>query len=407
VPPIRNSLWLERTPETRRFPTLGREQTADVVVVGGGITGITAAYLCVRAGQRVVLLEAAHLGTGETGYTTAFLTSSVDTPFFVLRQTYGDEQFRLLRSAGEDAIALVERIVKKEALSCDFRRVDAFAFGLRETDRSALEREQAALEAAGATSSLLGSEELRRSTDVQAIGAIRIPGQATFDPRAYVLQLAEHIVEQGGGIFEESRCTGIETGQTVSVRTPSGRIQAGHALLATGLFPPPYRAQNTLLHQVITYVIAARAVRGPLLPDALYWDALQPFHYLRRVGDLCLIGGEDRDMKTATKAGEAPWHSLAAFAHTVSPAVAWDITHTWQGQILETADSFPLVGAPAGADPRILLLSGFGGNGMTLGAWSAKIATDIVTGRCAPENNPFRFDRQTLKPVANNNQPPR
>lgn len=400
MPPASTSPWLTRIHDERRYPTLTSDRTADVAVVGGGIAGVTAAHFLTKAGRRVVLLEANYLGTSETGFTTAFLTSSVDTPFATLRARFGDDYIRRLRQAGEEAIALVERIVADEGVDCGFHRVDAYAAGMTEADRGRLEQEAEALRAADGEPEFLASGAVTEKTGVHAAAALRIPRQAAFDARAFLLGLAERIHQRGGQIFEESRMTGIDTGTPLAVKTTGGSVTAQHVVLATGLFPNPYKSRNALFRQMVTYVIAITlndAAHGGRLPDALYWDASEPFHYMRFLNGSFFLGGEDRPLSEATRAGVVPWEALKSFGRSFIPDTNWTVTHQWRGQILETDDALPVVGTPPGNDPRVLLLSGFGGNGMTLGTRGGKVAADLIAGALAPRDNPFRLDRGTLE----------
>lgn len=412
MPPAQTSVWLTRIPDARRYPPLAADLTTDVCVVGGGIAGVAAAYFLAKGGKRVALLEANHLGTGETGFTTAFLTSSVDPPLSGLREQFGDDHIRRVRQAGEDTIALVETVTRDEDIDCGFHRLDAFAIGPSPGTRAHLEQEEEALRVAGGSPEMLDAEALRARTGLHAVAAVRIPGQGAFDVRAFLFGLAEHLKGAGGEIFEETRMTALEPAAgAVMVKTPAGTVQARSVVLATGLFPRPFQAANTSFRQMVTYVIAltlADRERGGALPDALFWDVGEPFHYMRfvhpepgrGVNGAFLIGGEDRPLKEATKAGEQPWQALEAFARTFLPGGFPEVTHRWRGQILETADALPIVGVPPGGDSRILLVSGFGGNGMTFGTLGGKTAATLITGTLKPADNPFGFERQTLSPTA-------
>ncbi len=416
------SPWLTRIPDVARYPKLSSDLSTDVVVVGGGIAGTAAAYFLTQVGKRVALIEANHLGTGETGYTTAFLTSSVDTPFARLRERFGDAHARTVRALGEAAIARIEEVVTRERLACDLRRIDALAVGMTPDAKVHLAREADAVRAAGGAPSLLDADAVRTHTGIAASSALRIPAQGSFDVRAFLLGLADRIVVRGSRIFEETRMQAIDIGDRLTVRTASGTLTADHVVLATGLFPAPYREVNGFLRQMVTYVIALARAGAWRLPDALYWDVGEPFHYMRflhpstqlgvnpepRQGSdgLFFVGGGDAPMKDATRAGTAPWEALTAFARRFVPDTGWTVSHQWRGQILETYDAFPLVGpAPGGlpaeasakaGDPRVLLASGFGGNGMTFGTLAGVLAAEIITGARKPEDNPCRFDRATL-----------
>lgn len=392
------SPWLTRVPDTRRYQALAGDARADVCVVGGGIAGVAAAYALASAGRRVVLLEANHLGTGETGFTTAFLTSSVDPPLSLLRAQFGDDHLRRVRTLGEEAIAWVEQVAATQGIACGFHRVDAFALGFAPGAADHLAREAEALRVAGGTPVTLSAAEATAATGIGVAGAVRIPTQGVFDSRAFLLALAERVQQRGGQIFEETRMTGIEAGSAVRVATASGMVTAEHVVLATGLLPRPYQAQNTRFRQTVTYVIAfplADRSHGGTLPDALYWDGESPFHYMRFVNGLFFVGGGDRPLKESTKAGAVPWEELERFARGILPRQE-EITHRWRGQILETADALPLVGAPPDGHPNVSVLSGFGGNGMTLGVRSALVVADLIAGKLTAQENPFRFERETL-----------
>ncbi len=393
------SPWLTRVPDARRYPPLRGEARAEVCVVGGGIAGVAAAYALTAAGKKVVLLEANHLGTGETGFTTAFLTSSVDLPLSSLREQFGDDHIRRVRTLGQETIAWVEQVVETERIACGFHRVDAFALGLAPDTTAHLAREAEALRVAGGTPVVLTPAEATPTIGVSAASALRIPAQGVFDSRAFLLALAERVGARGGQVFEETRMTSLETGTPLRVVTPEGAVTAAQVVLATGLFPRPYQAHHARFRQMVTYVIALALpdrAHGGLLPDALFWDVGNPFHYMRFLNGSFFVGGGDRPLKESAKAGTAPWEELERFARALGLGVAGEVTHRWRGQILETADALPVAGVPPGGDPRVNLLSGFGGNGMTFGVRGAQAVADLITGTLTPADNPFRFDRRTL-----------
>lgn len=407
--PQQTSPWLTRIPDQLRYPKLTSDLTTEIVVVGGGIAGVTAAYFLTKAGKRVALLEGNHLGTGETGFTTAFLIAAVDPPLAQLREQFGDAHIRAVWQTGTEAINLVEATVAVERLACDFRRLDAFEFTLQAEDLPHVEQEAAAIAAAGGTAIRFGLDDARAALGTSAAaGAIRLPQQGAFDVRKFLFGLAERTQAAGGQIYEETRMMSLTPGTPVRIQTASNTILADRVVLATGLFPNPYKAHNALFRPMVTYVIALGFQDGTQtwkLQDALYADFGTPFHYMRflypessrGVDGLFFIGGEDRATADATKMGDAPWQALEAYGRTFVPDRDWEVTHRWRGQILETADALPVVGVPQGGDSRIILASGFGGNGMTFGTYAGKIAADLITGTRTPEENPFRFERNTLQ----------
>src|SRR5438128_12443338 len=121
------SLWL-RTVADPGFPPLTGDAGVDVCVVGGGMAGVTAARLLQRAGKRVALLAQGKIGNGVTGFTTAHLTEALDTRYFELRKTFGDEGARLAAQSQRAAIDHIARTVQQAALDCGFRHLPSYLY---------------------------------------------------------------------------------------------------------------------------------------------------------------------------------------------------------------------------------------------------------------------------------------
>src|SRR5687768_3602318 len=90
------SVWLATAPPKNPFPALDGDLEVDVAIVGGGISGLTAAVLLKKAGKRVAVLEKGRIAGGETGHTTAHLTEAVDTRYRTLEKDFGEAEARLV-----------------------------------------------------------------------------------------------------------------------------------------------------------------------------------------------------------------------------------------------------------------------------------------------------------------------
>src|SRR4029450_4221453 len=118
-------VWIDDTP-IQKFPELQRNVNADVLIVGAGITGITAAYLLKKTGATVALVERERVAARDTGHTTAHLTCVTDVQLQELAHNFGEDHAQAAWDAGADAIDEIERIVEEEGIRCEFTRVPAY-----------------------------------------------------------------------------------------------------------------------------------------------------------------------------------------------------------------------------------------------------------------------------------------
>jgi len=111
-----------------QFDNLKKNLEADVVIVGGGIAGVSVAYNLCMQGKKVVLVEDGSMGSGETGRTTAHLVTALDDRYYELERIYGEDNVKLIAQSHAKAIDFVEQTVKKEKIDCDFTRLDGYLF---------------------------------------------------------------------------------------------------------------------------------------------------------------------------------------------------------------------------------------------------------------------------------------
>ena len=142
------SLWIDTTPKTN-YSSLSGEVTADVAIVGGGITGITAAYILATAGKSVVLVEKGRLAMSETGHTTAHIIEATDADYRDLIKDFGEEAARQNTEAIRVAIAFIGSLVDSLKIDCGFKAVDGYLYTEAEEDVEYLQRQQEYLRQAG------------------------------------------------------------------------------------------------------------------------------------------------------------------------------------------------------------------------------------------------------------------
>ncbi len=370
------SPWMEV--EGRPRPSLAGDLDVDVAVVGGGITGLTAAYLLAGEGRRVCVLEARRLVAGVSGGTTAHLTEALDTRYHELIRTFGEEGAATAARSQRAAIDRVERIVRDEGIDAGLRRVPGWLYAESAQAAPEVEREAEAVARLGLDARLTTDVPLPFSTTV----ALRFERQAELHPRRYLLPLADRIEALGGSIFEHTRVTDFEDGTPCTVHAPGGTVTARAVLFCTHANVSAKLLLQPKLAQYRSYVIALRS-RGPLLPG-LFWDTADPYHYVRGLDDgqgpLVLVGGEDH------KVGQED-DTRRPFARLEEWAIRrfdWSsIAYRWSAQVVEPVDGLPYVGRnPAGH--HVYLATGYAGNGITSGTMAAMLLADLALGRESP-----------------------
>lgn len=271
--------WLATAPAPPTFAPLRADTTADVVVVGAGIAGLTTAYLLGREGQRVVVLEDGEIASGESGRTTAHLSNALDDRYTTLERLFGAEGARLAAESHSAAIDQIETIVTDEQLACDFTRLAGYLFLPPGGDPQQLHDELAAAHRAG-----LSAVEWLPDAGTKGFRTgpcLRFPNQGQFHVLKYLSGLARAVVAQGGRIHTRSHAAEVLGGSPASVRTAEGyKVTARAVVIATNSPFNDRVVMHTKQGPYRTYAVAARVPRGSITP-ALYWDTPDPYHYIR------------------------------------------------------------------------------------------------------------------------------
>ncbi len=385
------SLWEGTTPETS-YPSLSGTISVDVAVVGGGITGLTTAYLLKEAGVSVAVLEARRIATGTTGRTTAKVTSLHGLIYADLVSRFREEGARLYGEANERAIAEVARVVAVNSIECDFTRMPAYTYTESQEAIPQIEAEVEASLRLGLPATY--ARDVPLPYDVR--GAIRFDHQALFHPRKYCLALGALVDGGGSRLFEGSRAKHVEQRDgRYEVATDGGAVVAGHVVIATLLpfhDPGGFFAKT---HPSRSYALARRIDGGPL--DGMFLSADSPTRSVRpHLGDgqaFLVVEGEEH--KTGQDP-EAQRHYDAIEQWARERFGVDTIDYRWSAQDYIPADGVPYVGRMPGGAERVLVATGFKKWGMSNGTAAAMMLRDVVLDR----PNPWLslFDATRLRP---------
>ncbi|PTY03954.1 hypothetical protein DB346_02720 [Verrucomicrobia bacterium LW23] len=373
------------------FPALNSNLSVDALVIGGGITGVTAAYLLRKSGKNVALVERGTIGCGETGHTTAHIAYPTDMRLKKLVSTIGREPAQAAWHAQRAAIDKITEIVAAEALNVDMRTVPAFLCAARGLEGEALENEVTSLQEEAELAREMGFDaSFQKSCPGVGHPSIVFSNQHKFNAGKYLSQLAQCIPGNGCHVFENTAVAEIkEVGDSLQAHCGKHIISATHVFVATHV--PRQGIASTLSASMFqtkisaysSYAIQAALPPGQAHPEALIWDTAEPYLYIRIDRDAdgahsVIIGGEDH------KTGQSD-DTEACFARLEKTLrdcfTGARPLRRWSGQVIETNDGLPYVGEIAKGQ---YIATGYSGTGMTWGTVAAHMFHDHVTGADNP-----------------------
>lgn len=378
--------WIDSTSPVS-YGKLNMDKETEVVIVGGGISGVTVAYCLSLTGKKVILVEDGFIGSGETGRTTAHLVNALDDRYYELERLFGEENARLIAQSHSEAINFVERTIRRENIDCEFERVKGYLFRHPSDKEENLEKEFETCKKLH-----LNVEKITLVPGITKVyEAIQFNGQGQFHPLKYIRALCEAIVRNGGEIYTNTHAREID--KTGIVTNENFKIKAEHIVIATNTPVNNKYVMHLKQYAYRTYVIGAK-IKKDSLPKALWWDTgdfkanseIAPYHYVRTQAlndkyDLLIVGGEDHATGLADaepyKPEESRYDLLEAWAREHFPAMK-NIIYKWSGQVMEPMDSLAYIGRNPMDNDNIYIVTGDSGNGMTHGTIAGLLITDLI-----------------------------
>ncbi len=368
-----------------RVPTvmLTREISADVLVVGMGISGAMIAEALTDEGWEVVMIDRRGPMLGSTAATTALVQYEIDTPLTTLAREIGLDLARRAWRRSRLAVANLEARIAELGLRCEVaRRPTLYLAGSRLTG-SGLRAEAEARRASGIEARYLTPGALRERFGIERPGAILSPDNLALDPRKLTAGLLNAALARGARAYAPVEASGFRhSGRATLVETrvgsaPGPMISARHIVLATGY--ELAAVAPCVGHGITsTWAIATRPQPRRIWPEAaLIWEAADPYLYLRATPDGRVIcGGEDMAM-TDAEARDALIPAKAAVLAEKLAKLMPDLdptpVHAWAGFFGTSATGLPMISRLRGW-PRVHAVLGAGGNGITF----SRIASELI-----------------------------
>ena len=397
-----SSPWVHALESSRpASPRFRGDRTADVVVIGAGMTGCAIAYACAKAGLDTVVLEAERVGQGSTGRGAGLLAVDPGPSFRDVVAAHGLRDaryvFQAWRHGAVDGAALLRRL----RIPCQLAPRDAVLVA-RDDDARELRREFDARRAAGLRLLWQTPRQLLTKTKLSSAGGIRVPGGFTVDPYRACLGLATAGARRGAAYFEQSPVTKVRfTRKDADVIVARGTIRAGTVVVTTGSATAEFKPLRRHFTRRETYCVLTEPVSADVRkqladPALVLADRATPPHRIRwAAGDRLLIGGADQG-ETSTKAkpavlvqrtGQLMYELLMTYPviSGLRPEYGWDAAYG------DSSDGVMYVGAHRNYPHHLFAL---GGSGSLTGAFVAsRVVLDALRGAPDKADRVFGWTR--------------
>lgn len=381
------------------YPSLAENSTADVAIMGGGISGALIAWYLQRAGFDAILVDRRHIGMGSTAASTALLQYEIDVPLHELINKVGEinavKSYLLCRQAISDIEAICDQ------LDCgdDFHRKPSFQYASFKKDVAGLRKEYEVRKKNGIPLQWLEEKNIKEKYGFSKPAGLLSKDGAELDAYHFTHALLVNLIRKGLRVYDHTEVVNIHhTKRGIELLTGDRKkIKARKLMIACGYESQryiPFKVQQ--LHS--TYVIVSEpfAQKDFWYRNSLIWETHQPYLYLRTTKDnRILIGGKDipwsdpakRDRLLSAKARGLEKDFLKLF-----PSIQFKTDFKWAGTFASTKDGLPYIGSIR-QRPNTWFALGFGGNGITFSVIAAQVIRDLLKEKKSNESKIFSFDR--------------
>ncbi len=365
----------------------------DVLIVGGGITGLSTALQLQKAGKCCILVEAHTLGFGTTGGTTAHINTIMESSFDKIKKDFSEDDAKLLADIVKESCSLIESNIHTYNIDCNYAEKTGYVFSQNEDQTKELNNMHSGCLEIGVPCEKSSTIPIPISFEE----ALTFPNQAQIHPIKYIFGLAKAFEAMGGVIVQHCKVMELDKKDDIIATTTLGNIKTKNVVYATHV-PPGVNILHFRCAPYRSYVIAAK-LEDNNYPEGLVCDMNDPYKYYRtdiiNGEKFLIVGGEDH--KTAHEE-----HTEKCFLNLESYVRKHfnvsSVPFSWSSQYYDSTDGLPYIGELPGFTENVYVATGFGGNGIVYSSSSALILTELIVNG----NSKFEklFVPSRIKPVA-------
>ena len=388
--------WLLKNGLPHTYPSLKTDHHCEVLIIGGGISGVLTAYHLANAGLEVTVVDGRHFGTGSTCASTALIQYETDAHLTELSEKYGKIKATRCLELTQSAVNDLGKIIDKNHIECEYKKRDSLYLASTKKDLLKITEEYEARTAAGFELEWWDTSKIESRFPFSASGAIWSQNGAELNALKLTYSLLKIISPKGVSLYDGTKVVQIHKrkGKFEITTANEIKIHCKHVVVTCG-----YESESFLPKKVSTLNSTYAVVSEPVLPSSLWyrscliWETARPYLYMRTTTDnRIIIGGKDEPFYNPQKRDALLNQKTKDLTKSFSkkfPDISFHPEFTWTGTFAETKDSLPYIDKYRG----LIYVMGFGGNGITYSQMAGKLVTDIINGKNNPDLALFAFNR--------------
>lgn len=373
------SYWLDVPYDPR--PSLETDISVDVVVIGGGITGISVAYHCVKAGFKTALIEKNVIGSGSGGKNGGMVVEGMEIDFYVAQELFGLKKAKEIWNTTVLAKELIYSIIDENSIDCDFEKTGSLYVGSSEEERLKIDKEIKARDGAGIKFEIINKDQLPKSSSF--VKAIYNSTDALLNPVKFIRELAMTAEKHGLLIYEDTNAVSFNTN---SVKTDRGTVSANKVVVAIESNSQNI-SKNTAMFRsqaIVTEPLSENKIKEmDWDKGGMLWPTDDEYITCRKIENRlfsCLDVSLQATEKDLQKNRESQVNKIVSFFPTLTKDDL-NISHCWTGLILSTKDYRSYITSKNG----YYEIYGHSGLGLTNGIMTGKVLADHFAGKDIPD----------------------
>ena len=368
------SIWLKGIKD-KQFPALKNNIETDILIIGGGITGITTAYFLKDSKLNITLVEQNKIATGQSSNTTGKLNYLQGLIYNKIENIYDKETAKKYLESQKDAIEIVKEIIIENNIKCDFESNNSFIFTNKNYNISKIQQTERLLKFCNCKYKITKDIPIK----FPCVYALKVDDTAVFHPVKYLLELKRILKENGINIYENTIITELEKKDNYYIaKTNKYEIKAKKVVLACHypFFLKPYFFPfRTSLKK--GYLCASLIDKNKRFNAISEDDNVHSIRYNSDYRDYIIYAGEERNIGSNID-NEEKYENLF---WQVKTNLSDKIKYYWFNYDIVTNDSLPIIGYLKKDDKNLLIGTGYNLWGMTNGTIAGKIISDLIQNK--------------------------